>query len=310
MQFKAIWADNSPASKFLIALGILIIGAFIFTFVSLGLSSAIYGIDIMQLQELMNDFENPLTISVLKLIQTVSAIGTFILPALFLAYTFGNSATGYLHLDRKVRWESVVIVFILLVAAVPLINFLGEWNSRMQLPAWMEGFERRIRANEDQAALLTEKFLSIGSPLQLINTILLFAVIPAVSEELMFRGILQRIFSEWSGNKHTAVWASAILFSAMHNQFYGFVPRMLLGVMLGYLLLWSGSLWLPIIAHFINNGAAVIAIYLYRHNELSINPDKIGTESEWTTVLISTVLTSGLLWLIYKREKSARGYVD
>jgi len=258
----------------------------------------------------MNDFENPLTISVLKLIQTVSAIGTFILPAFFLAYTFGDRPGAYLHLDKKARWDSVVIVFILLIAAVPLINFLGEWNSRMQLPSWMEGIERRIRANEDQATLLTEKFLSIGSPLQLINTIILFAVLPAVSEELMFRGILQRIFSEWSGNKHTAIWASAILFSAMHNQFYGFVPRMLLGVMLGYLLLWSGSLWMPIIAHFINNGAAVIAIYLFRHNELAINPDKIGTESEWTTVLISSALTGCLLWLIYKREKDAHNMIQ
>ena len=303
MQFKAIWANNSPASKFLISIGMLIVGAFLFSLVAFGIASAVYGIGPVQLQELLNDLDNPLTVSVLKIIQTVSAIGTFILPAIFLGYTFGNSFPEYLHLDKKAKWDSVILVFILLIAAVPLINFLGELNSRMELPSWMAGVERQMRESEDQAARLTEKFLNIDTPWQLIFTMFMVAVLPAVGEELMFRGILQRIFSEWSRNKHTGIWASAILFSAMHMQFFGFVPRMMLGVMLGYLYLWSGSLWLPIIAHFINNGAAVIAIYLYRNNALSINPDSIGTENDYISVIVSTVFSVGLLWIIYKREK-------
>src|SRR4051812_32487709 len=101
MQFKAIWEKNSPASKFLIAVGMLIVGAFVFSLVAFGLASVIYGIDPIQLQELMNDFDNPLTIAVLKMIQTVSEIGTFILPALFLAYTFSKSSTQYLRLNKR-----------------------------------------------------------------------------------------------------------------------------------------------------------------------------------------------------------------
>jgi len=303
MRFKAIWANNSPASKFLIAMGIMIVGVFVFSLLAFSLASAIYGIGPEQLQDLLGDLDNPRTISVIKLIQTVSAIGTFILPAIFLAYTFGNSTKEYLLLDRKTKWDSVIIVFLLLIAAVPLINFLGEWNSHMELPAWMEGIERQMRASEDQAARLTEKFLLIDTTWQLIFTLIMVAVLPAIGEELMFRGILQRIFSEWSGNKHTGIWASAILFSAMHMQFYGFVPRMLLGVMLGYLFLWSGSLWLPILAHFINNGAAVIASYMYSHDSLSVNPDTVGTGTDYASVLISTLLTAGLLWLIYRREQ-------
>jgi len=303
MRFKAIWANNSPASKFLIAMGIMIVGVFVFSLLAFSLASAIYGIGPEQLQDLLGDLDNPQTISVIKLIQTVSAIGTFILPAIFLAYTFGNSTKEYLLLDRKTKWDSVIIVFLLLIAAVPLINFLGEWNSHMELPAWMEGIERQMRASEDQAARLTEKFLLIDTTWQLIFTLIMVAVLPAIGEELMFRGILQRIFSEWSGNKHTGIWASAILFSAMHMQFYGFVPRMLLGVMLGYLFLWSGSLWLPILAHFINNGAAVIASYMYSHDSLSVNPDTVGTGTDYASVLISTLLTAGLLWLIYRREQ-------
>jgi membrane protease YdiL (CAAX protease family) len=303
MQFKAIWADNSPASKFLIAIGILIAGAFVFSMVAFGLASLFYGIDLLQLQELMNDLDNPLTISILKLIQTVSEIGTFILPALFLAYTFSTSASAYLSLDKKARPESIIFVFILLIAAVPLINFLGELNSHMKLPSWMEGVEQQMKSTEEQAAKLTEKFLVIQSPWQFIYAMIMIAVLPALGEELLFRGIIQRIFSEWSGSRHTGIWATAILFSAMHMQFYGFIPRLLLGVMLGYLFLWSGSLWLPILAHFINNGAAVIASYMYTHDRITINPDTIGTGTEYGSVVISTIITAVLLVVIFKREK-------
>jgi membrane protease YdiL (CAAX protease family) len=305
MQFKAIWENNSPASKFLIAVGMLIVGAFVFSLVAFGLASIVYGIDAMQLQELMNDLDNPLTISVLKMIQTISEIGTFILPALFLAYTFSTSAKNYLRLDKKARWDSVLIIFVLLIIAVPLINYLGALNSHMELPSWMEGVEQQMRASEDQAAKLTEKFLVIESSWQFIYAMIMIAVLPALGEELLFRGILQRIFSEWSGSRHTGIWATAILFSALHMQFYGFVPRLLLGVFLGYLFLWSGSLWLPIIAHFINNGAAVIASYMYRHQSLSLNPDTIGTENDYPVLIVSTILTAGLIWLIYKREKKS-----
>lgn len=302
MQFKAIWANNSPASKFLLAIGMVIVGAFLFSLVAFGLASAIYGIKPIELEGLLTDFENPVAISVLKLIQTVSEIGTFILPALFLAYTFDQSARGYLRLNISPDKLTVLLVFILLIAAVPLINFLGEINSRMELPSWLAGLEQQIRASEDQAAKLTEKFLVIDSPLQFAYAIIMIAVLPALGEELLFRGILQRIFSEWSRSKHTGIWATAILFSAMHLQFYGFVPRMLLGVMLGYLYLWSGSLWLPILAHFFNNAGAVIATFLYKQNSISINPDTVGTEHDYVTLVVSVTLTAGLLWAIWKRE--------
>ena len=301
MQLKAMWANNSPSSKFLLTIGMAIIGGFLFSIVAFGLASVVYGVDPTQLEGLLNDLDNPLAIDVLKLIQTISEIGTFILPALFLAYTFGSSAPDYLSLNRKPNRISIISVFILLIAAVPLINFIGDLNSRMVLPSWLAGLERQMKATEEQAALITEKFLQINSPFQFVYAMVMIAVLPALGEELLFRGILQRIFSEWSGGKHTGVWATAILFSAMHMQFYGFVPRMLLGVMLGYLYLWSGSLWLPILAHFINNGAAVIASYLYKQNLITMNPDTIGTGNDYVALVVSTGITSGLLWLLYKR---------
>jgi hypothetical protein len=173
----------------------------------------------------------------------------------------------------------------------------------MIFPNWLKGLEYWMRDSEDKAAKLTEKFLVINSPLDLLLAIFMIAVLPALGEELLFRGVIQRIIGEWSRNIHVGIWCSAILFSALHMQFYGFVPRMLLGVMLGYLYAWSGTLWLPIIAHFINNAAAVILSYLFKQGTISVDADKIGTQSDTRSILISVVLTALLLWTVYRQEK-------
>jgi membrane protease YdiL (CAAX protease family) len=159
--------------------------------------------------------------------------------------------------------------------------------------------------------MLTKKFLEIKSTPELMLNLVMIALIPALGEELLFRGIIQRIFTDWSKNVHAGIWISAALFSAMHMQFYGFIPRLLLGVLLGYMLVWSGSLWLPILAHFFNNASAVIAIFLYNRGSISMDPDKIGIEESDTGYLIAgTVIFLSLLYVFYKRLKSKEAATD
>ena len=134
----------------------------------------------------------------------------------------------------------------------------------------------------------------------------LIALIPAVGEELLFRGIIQRLFYKWSGDVHIGVWIAAILFSALHGQFFGFLPRMMLGAVLGYLLVWSGSLWLPIFVHMVNNGGAVIVAYLINRGSVPQDVETIGAKGQATSVFVSIVLTGVLLFLIYRREKRRR----
>jgi predicted HTH transcriptional regulator len=153
---------------------------------------------------------------------------------------------------------------------------------------------------------LTEAFLKMETPGELIGNLIMIGLLPAIGEELFFRGILQRIFVDWSKSKHWGVWITAIIFSAVHMQFLGFVPRLLLGALLGYLYVWSGSLWLPIIAHFVNNAAAVILTYIYSNDIISINPNNIGTDDEnILPVVISALLCVFLLTIIYRGEKNA-----
>lgn len=307
---KAIWADNTPYSKFLITVGIILVSAVFFTLLSTILAIAFYGVSMIQLQEMMSDPSQPVTLTILKLVQTFSAIGTFIIPPFILAWLFSVRPLEYLSLDRSTQKNSLFLVAIIMVVATPLVNFLGETNAQMHFPEFLKGVEEWMRDSEKKAAELTKIFLDMKTPGDLFFNLFMIALLPAIGEELVFRGVVQKIFHQWSRNAHVAVWTTAILFSAMHMQFYGFMPRMLLGAMLGYMLVWSGSLWLPMLAHFINNGAAVVLTYLFQHNLSTINPDEVGTGSDFTGAGVSLALTVLLFVILYRRERTNRESVE
>ncbi|MBL0136971.1 MAG: CPBP family intramembrane metalloprotease [Bacteroidetes bacterium] len=307
MSFKAIWANNTYYSKFLISVGIILLSAVFFTLVSTLLCSAIYGISMAEMQTLLGNLSDPRAISILKLVQTVSAIGTFVVPPFIIAYLIDAEPTRFLGVNKSASLPSAFMVIVCLMISVPLINFLGELNGTMHLPGFLKSVEDWMRESEDRAAELTKAFLAMPSLSDMFFNLFMVALIPAFGEELLFRGIVQKIFTGWAKNVHVGVWMAAFLFSAMHMQFYGFVPRLLLGAMLGYLFVWSGSLWLSVLAHFVNNASAIIFTYLYQQQMSTIDVDAVGTrEGEVMSVLISTLLTAALLFLIYRTETKKR----
>ena len=302
MPLKSIWAQNTPYSKFLLGVGVILISAVAFTLLSTVVVTGLYGIPMYQLENMLQDVKNPLTLQVLKVIQTGSTIGTFIVPAWVLAYLFHGDPKEYLQLRKLAPATSLLWVGLGMLTAVPLINLLGDLNSKMHLPSFLAPVEQWMRDSEDKAAVLTKAFLDMPDPGALLFNLFMIALLPAIGEEWLFRGVVQRLFSEWSGKKQVGIWAAALLFSAMHLQFYGFVPRLLLGALLGYLLLWSGSIWLPMLAHFLNNAAAVIAAYLYQHQLISANPDTLGLGPEQFMVLLASIVLTALFFVLGKRN--------
>lgn len=298
---KAIWQHNTPYSKLLITVGIILLSAVFFTLISSGMVMAIFGRSFADVGRILQDYNDPQAGPILKVIQTVSAFGTFIVPPFFLAYLFSEQPGNYLGVSKSPGkiWPLAILAMLLVT---PFINYLGELNSYMHLPPFLHSVEVWMKNAEAQAAKITEMFLKMDTPADLVLNLLMIGLIPAIGEELVFRGVIQRIFSDWWKNKNLAIWVTAILFSAMHMQFYGFLPRMILGVMLGYLYLWSGSLWIPIIAHFTNNAAAVIFTYLFQHGYTSIDPDAIGTQNEFSSVMISIAFTVAIFYFIRKRS--------
>lgn len=193
---------------------------------------------------------------------TMQDILAFILPAVVTMAIIYRRPFHVMGLDRAPSWLAIAIVIVFYVISLPAMNWLVEMNKAMSLPSWMAGIEQAMRTAEDNAAEVTQEMLNINSVGQLILCVLVVGVMAGLSEEMLFRGALLRTMQDSRLGNHAVVWITAFLFSALHMQFYGFVPRMLLGVWLGYLFVWTGSLWVPIIAHTLNNSTVVLMSYL------------------------------------------------
>ena len=245
MAFNA-FRDMKPFPQLLFSALVILVTFFAFLILSLAVAIPFFGFkSIINISDL-NNLSDPQNIIILKYFQTVQAIGLFIIPPFILGYLFEGNMLNYLYLNKNFKSSSFLLVVILMFAMSPLVNFIGELNSKMSLPHWMSGLEQWMRNSEDEATKITEAFLNVKTIPGLAFNIFMIALLPALGEEFLFRGLIQKIFTRITKDAHWGIWISAILFSAMHMQFYGFVPRVLLGALFGYLLVWSGSMWLPV----------------------------------------------------------------
>lgn len=237
----------------------------------------------------------------LKWFQFVQTIATFLIPPFIIAWLCSQEPKHWLQLDETPQWWMFVGAIVILVMALPGINLLADWNSRLSLPEALKPLEELMRQQEEAAQLLTERFLSGRGIELLVANIILMAFLPAMAEELTFRGMLQKLIP----NKHAAVWIVAILFSAIHFQFFGFVPRMLLGAMFGYMLVWTGSIWIPITMHFVNNVVTVVAYWILFNNNLNRDVvETFGTGDTLWVGIVSLVLTSIGLYCFWRLSRT------
>lgn len=250
MQLKGIYAER-PALFQLFLLLFLILGGSIFSsLLMMGPFYIVHG-----LSAAIADYPDWL-----RLVQFGSSAGTFLLPSLALAWLCSKHPRGYLWIGNMPDGSILGLTLLTMLLFIPFINFTAVLNKEMILPEFMAPFENWMKAQEEPAEQLAMLLLSGNGILTLIANLLVIGVTAAVTEEFLFRGALQRIIGKWTANRHIVIWSAAVVFSAFHLQFYGFVPRMLLGAYFGYLLYWSKNIWLPVFAHFTNNTFAVISM--------------------------------------------------
>jgi len=259
-----------------------------------------FGISIFEQFNTLNDYSSKTTIHFLKYFQVINQIGFFILPAIFYAYLVNRNPVNYLKLNTKINVAYFFVAAILIVVSIPAINWLVEINEGMKLPGILKGVENWMRDSENKTIELTEAFLNVTTPVGLFVNLIIIALLAAVGEELLFRGVILQLFIEWFKNKHLAIIVSAVLFSALHLQFYGFLPRMVLGILFGYIFIWSGSLWLPILLHFIFNGITVVAVYLYNIGYIQTDVESFGVSDSALVVISSFVLIVLLLFVMFR----------
>lgn len=296
-----------PFPQLLFSGFVILVIFFSFMLLSMLLAMPLFGTDSLLQITGIADLSDPESIRVLKYFQITQSFGLFIVPSLVLAWLFHGHVAEYLLLNKKSASPSVLMVVALVFFSLPFVNFIAGWNSRMQFPASLENLEVWMKNAEERAAALLEVFLKVDSIGGLLFNLFMIAVLAGIGEELLFRGVIQRIFTSWTRSHHWGVWISAILFSALHMQFYGFVPRMLLGVMFGYLLVWSGSMWLPVIAHIFFNAISVIGIHMIDKGLLAPEFEDIGASpGSYYLAAISLALVLLLLLLIRNENRNEK----
>lgn len=302
MKRTAFLSSLSPFGKLLLLIGIVFLFAVTFSVAGLVAGIIFFNTSFSELANFIANPNTPTAASFLKLFQVINQIGVFILPSVFFAYLVSSSSFKYLSINKIPKLISILVGGLIIYTVLPFNSYLDELNRQISLPDFLSGVERWMIEKESQARELTEMFLNTRTITGLLITIIIVAVIPAIGEELLFRGLLLKLFSNLFRNIHVGVVLSAILFSAIHLQFYGFLPRMVLGIILGYLFVFTGNLWVPIFVHFLNNASSAIVYYLHYNDYINIPMEDFGSSSNIVYIIGSFLITIWLMTIIYQKE--------
>ena len=307
MSFLKSYADKSTSYHFL-AFGIVaMVCFFLFSFFGVVAAILVYDLNLLNNPNFTSQISGPKVVNALRLIQLFNAAGLFIVPPIVYSILFGYKPLKFFKLNSKFSLKSTFMVLAIMIVALPLINWMAVANSSMHLPGFLADLESWMRRSEESAKILTEALLNMETYGVLAANLIVVAIIPAIGEELFFRGGLQQIMQKGTKNHHLAIWITAYIFSALHMQFLGFFPRMFLGALFGYLFYWSGSLWLPIIGHFLNNGLAVLVAFMIQREKIDTTVETVGANSGDITFVISSGLLLGfVVYSFYKNSNSSR----
>ena len=299
--FPPALQDAGPTRQFIWLLLLCVAGVSIASFLSVAISSLVFGISLQQLPTLAANPTQPNALAVLQISQLLSAIGIFLFPPLMLMRLRGIPVFQGLAMQRIPSAYLFLLSMLLMWVQLPIINQLAQFNQQLIFPEALASIGDWMRAQEDQAAKLTELFLTMPRLGDFFLSLLIMAFIPALGEELLFRSTLQPLIAKWLGKPHLAIWITAFVFSFIHFQFFGFLPRFLIGAFLGYLFYWSGSIWYSVAAHFANNGLAVLGYYLQQHQLSKVTTDDVGAGPDALVhVVIALLLLPTGIWLFRK----------
>lgn len=298
---EPVFSKISPGGQVLLLIAFVLAGTIFSIVAAYGISMLVWG------KEFVTQAASGQIISLgfLRTFQIINQIGIFIFPPIAFAWLISERPLNFLGISKP-RAGQMILAIIAVLSIAPVINVLVQWNEGLTLPHMFRGIENWMRNTEENAARLTENFLNAGNPADLALNLLMIGILPALGEELLFRpafiGVLKKMFR----NVHWPVMISAIVFSAFHLQFFGFFPRLVLGILMGYLYVWSGSLWVPALAHFVNNSVVVVVSWLFQNQYVEKNLTDLEGAGSWPYVAISVVLTALVMTGVYISGKRGR----
>lgn len=298
---QSLFEDTQPIMKLILLFILMGISMIITSFIGILIAMPFFSLSWTEIQATLEQGFDSDNIVLLKYLQGVQSIGMFILPAFLANYLLFSSEYGFLKV-RKSNYSLLAgMILLTLILAGPLINQMISWNSSISFPDVMAEFEQKLIEMEGVRNELSERILAGTEVKVLLVNFVIVAILPAIGEEFFFRGVIQKILKSWIGNVHVAIIIASVIFSAFHMQFYGFVPRMLLGVYFGYLFFWTGNIWIAVIAHFLNNSIAILLFYLEQKG-ISVLPAWLG--GEYLNQILPFLISMGfiLIMIIYTRK--------
>ena len=286
-------SDRPPTISILRILGIVTFGYIVLgNVVALLVVSILYEGNLVEAMTSPQD--HPEVRNILLIAQGVaSLVGLILIPWLYLKVSEQRNIGVFFKDDT--RWLYAALMILIATIAFGLaISPITEWNANWQMPPWMGALGEFLTNMEKQAAELVKVFTKDLTISSFGLAFVVVAILPALGEELVFRGLIQTELQRVLSNPHVAIWLAAAFFSAFHLQFFGFFPRILIGAFLGYLYYWSGNLWLPILSHFFNNGVQLTLIYLNQNQITSF--DMESTDSAPLPVVFFSIAIEEILF--------------
>ena len=281
--------------------GVFIIGSLMGTIVL----SAITGIKTTELLDFSKlDYNRPGVITYIRGLQVFQFLGLFLVPSLLCAWLFSTNSKKYLGLRTPKGETFWIIGMLVMILAIPFVQWLGEINRSIHFPGAIEGWmkEKENGANKTVMALLSRRTVQ-----DLVLNIICIAGLAAVGEELLFRGVAQRLFIKLFKRAWPGIIITAFLFSALHLQFYGFFPRFVLGILLGVIYWYSGSLWTAILAHFVYDALLITVAYFYPsmvNEENTVKMSSIALTAAFSFILVALAVN----WMI-KHSQTTYGEI-
>jgi len=287
---KAAFKDTPVYVQLMMILVVIGLGMLITIAVSSVLIVSKVGLSPETLKDMqqLNLLDSPEIMRGMQLLQT---LGLFLFPAIVCAWLFSDNYREYLNIDQPIYIPVVVWTVISIIVVNPFLNWTYALNQQMVFPEALKGLENWMKESEAAAARLTELLLDTNHIPTIVLNFLIICVLAGICEEFMFRGLLQTLFGKAIRNPHIVIWVIAILFSAIHFQFYGFITRMLLGAWMGYLMYYTKTIWIPVLAHFTNNFLGIATYYTFRNTPDTMQQiDTIGSGSTWWLAFASLAL--------------------
>ena len=299
-----MYLKTRPAlSQLLMFIGLAFGSFIILSLIGTLILSSMTGLSVLEISDTDKwDYSNPALLTFVRGMLVIQFLGLFVIPCFLFAYFSDPRPIRYLGLNSA-KSTYFLLGAVVLIVALPLVDWLGVFNHRLIPETTSMG--KWMKESEDAAAKQISFMLKKNTIHDLFMNLLFVAVFAGVGEELFFRGVLQRIFIRLFKSPLAGIIATAIVFSAIHLQFYGFIPRLILGVLLGLIYWYSGSLWPAIVAHFIYDGFAVVMIYF---NPALADQDGATVQigNQLVMALISAVLVAVVIYRM--KKKSTNNY--